>query len=778
MFLLLAWTGISRAADQTRKPMVDAPIQPNVQLLTDRKVPLLPTPLVLSDFTGTSDSMGPSAALAAQLTHITGFTQSYPVNGKPASEKTEVWLGRTLNSLYFVFICHDHDPEAIRTHLDRRENTFKDDTVSVLLDPFQDHRRGVLFSVNPAGVQADAAWTENSRPDYSYDQVWDSEARVTRTGWLALISIPYRSLRFRPGLQGWGVVFQRNIPRNSENDTWPRIAADISGVLTQEATLRGIEGVTGSHNLQLNPYALAQSEHTLNTLYPLSPYFSSRKLEGTAGGDAKAIIKDSIVLDATLNPDFSQVESDQPQFTVNQRYPVRFPELRPFFLENANYFSTPIKLVYTRNIVRPEYGARATGKIGKTNLGLLAIDDRAPGQTFAPSDALHDKHALFAVGRVSQDLGTGSSLGLLYTDEEFGGSWNRIGGVDFTARFNDHWTAQGQSVLSSTRGLSTPGLSPKYAAGPASYLEFTREGHSFNLNDTANDFSTSFVSQVGFIETNNIRSNATHASYQWFPTHSPLQTFGFESNGRFAFDHRGNRIYRNAEANMFFTLARKTTIVPIAGENSDTLTPAQYPILPVNRNFSQNFVGLILRSAPNRFLSFNVNNFYGGNINYNPAPGSPPSLLHQNTVQAVVTIQPLRSLTLDNTFLLDRNRSVHDKALALENETFRTKINYQFTRAFSARVIVQYNSLHVNPAETSLVRTKQVSTEALLTWLPHPGTAVYLGYNNDLQNLSRTLCNRSLDGACDPANPTTPRSSQYLNDGRQIFLKVSYLLRF
>ena len=249
-------------------------------------------------------------------------------------------MGYTKSVFYLVFICHDRHPEQIRGHLARRENVLNDDNVSVLFDPFQDRRKGVLFTVNPAGVQADAAWADNLSTDYSYDQVWDSEGQVTPGGWMALMAIPFRSLRFRPGGSDWGVVFARNFPRNSETDFWPRVAANVSGVLSQEGTLKGIEGVTGSRNLQINPYALAQNERTLETVDPLNPYWSSRHVEGTAGGEVKAILKDSIVFDATVNPDFSDIESDQPQFTVNQRYPVYFPELRPFFLENANYFTT------------------------------------------------------------------------------------------------------------------------------------------------------------------------------------------------------------------------------------------------------------------------------------------------------------------------------------------------------------------------------------------------------------------------------------------------------
>ena len=772
----LLWLFCVPALGQNNKPAA-SPSVPVSQPIEGNTVPLLSQPLRLADFALTGEAMEPGAELASRLTHIRGFVQSNPEDGKPATEQTDVWLARTSSALYFVFVCRDHHPESIRTHLARRENIQKDDTVSVLLDPFEDHRRGVLFSVNPSGVQADAAWTENNNPDYSFDQVWDSDARVTRTGWMALISIPFRSLRFRPGPGGWGVVFQRALPRRSETDWWPRIASNINGVLTQEGSLRGIEGVTGSHNLQVNPYGLMQNQHTLDTREAGNPYFSSRRLEGTAGGDVKAILKDSIVLDATVNPDFSQVESDQPQFTVNQRFPVYFPELRPFFLENANYFSTPINLLYTRNIVHPEFGARLTGKIKRTNVGLLAIDDRAPGEGYAPGDPLHGTRSLFAVGRVSQDLGKGSSLGLIYSDEEYQGSFNRVGGVDFTARFNDRWNAQGQMVESATRTLAPPDAPPRHLAGPASYLEVTRSGHSFNLDNTYSDFSTGFVTQTGFVQSSNIRSDGLHVNYQWYPKHSFLQSYGFETNDQIAFDHFGNRVYHYSSSDPFFTLARRTVVAPLFGENSDTLTPRQYPLLAGNRNITENFGGLVLRSAPLRQLNFNVVYTHGGNPNYNPASGV-PSLLHEDFVQAYVTIQPIGSLTVDNIYLLDRNRARGGEPLAFENQTLRTKMNYQFTRAFSARVIVEYDSLLVNPQETSLVRTKQIGTQALLTWLPHPGTAVYLGYNNDLQNLDHGLCGRFLAGGCDPAGPMLPRSSNYLNDGRQIFLKVSYLLRF
>jgi hypothetical protein len=152
--------------------------------------------------------------------------------------------------------------------------------------------------------------------------------------------------------------------------------------------------------------------------------------------------------------------------------------------------------------------------------------------------------------------------------------------------------------------------------------------------------------------------------------------------------------------------------------------------------------------------------------------------MSQDFAQVLFTLQPTRQLTVDNTYLLDRDHAVSNGAFVYESQVFRTKINYQFTQAFSARAIVEYDSTLANPAETSLLRTKEVGTAALLTWLPHPGTAIYIGYNNDLQNLDRSLCNRLPGGGCDPNNTVAPRAPQFMNDGRQIFIKASYLFRF
>ena len=742
-------------------------------------VPLIDKALTLSDF----EAMEPRPELRGTLARVGGFIENEPADGAPATESTVVWLARTRTTLYVVFVCYDDKPGLIRSHLARRENIENDDNVLVLLDPFQDRQRGVEFQVNPAGVQADAAWTEANHEDYSYDLVWDSDARITKAGWLALFAIPFRSLRFPANGTTWGVVLARKLPRNSEADLWPRVAKNVSGILSQEGTLYlpGMEGVTGSHNVQINPYVLGQNEHTLNTLDPNNPQWSTRNAEATAGGEAKAVWKDAIVFDATVNPDFSDVESDQPQFTVNQRYPVYFPELRPFFLENASYFSTPMNLLYTRNIVRPEYGGRATGKLGHTNVGLLAIDDREPGETVPPGDPLFEKRASAYVGRISEDLGEGSNVGLMYTDQEFGGGWNRIGGADFTWRANKNWTVLAQMVESSTHPSGTKSAAEifpeEYGAGPAADIQVQRNGHAFNLSNEYQDVSAGFTSTLGFFQTSNIRSDHLHSEYQWFPKQSVVQSFGLETDQHIAFDHAHNRVYHYSTFDPFWLLPRNLVLAPLIGQNSDTVGPQDGYDMPASENFTENFGGFVSRGQPWAQLNYNLTWLRSGNVNYNPPAGQTPFLMNQNTLSALVSVNPLRQLTADNTYLLDRDFNAHTNAFVYESQTFRTKLNYQFTRALSARVIVEYDTTLVNPAETSLARTKQVQTQALLTWLPHPGTVVYVGWNSDLQNYNHMLCAR-VRGTCDPAQPILPRGDGWLNDGRQFFIKASYLFRF
>jgi len=211
------------------------------------RIPRVSSPPRLEDF----EAMAPRGN-STQLAKVTDFIQRQPSDGKPATQRTDVYLGYDGANLYAIWVCWDTDPHAIRAHLTRREAVTPpdDDYIELTLDTFHDRRHGFLFDVNPRGVQADALWSEDSGADYSYDTVWDSSSKLTAKGYVIWMSIPLRSIRFHPANeQLWGVTLMRYVAHNDEYDYWPRVSSRISGRLNQEGLITGLENVSPSHNM-------------------------------------------------------------------------------------------------------------------------------------------------------------------------------------------------------------------------------------------------------------------------------------------------------------------------------------------------------------------------------------------------------------------------------------------------------------------------------------------------------------------------------------------------
>src|SRR3954465_9258564 len=378
------------------------------------------------------------------------FLQREPNDLVPSTEKTEAYISYDPANLYVVFVCHAKDPSKIRARMNRREQIFNDDFVGVFLDTFNDRQRAYMFLVSPLGIQLDGIVTEGQNDDFSFDTIWQSRGEVTDFGYVALISIPFKSLRFPPasGPRTWGIAFMRGIPVNSENAFWPGITRSKTSFTAQFADLHGLENVSPGRNIQLIPYGTFTGARFLDRDIPA--YDS--QTDGRGGIDAKVVARDSMAIDFTLNPDFSQVESDEPQVTVNQRFEVFFPEKRPFFLENAGYFQTPVNLFFSRRIADPQIGGRVTGKVGGWAVGALALDDRGAGQSLSADDPLHDDRAFNGVVRARREFGD-SSVGGLVTMRDFGSSFNRIASADTRLRLNAKWFAQGQAAVADTQGL-------------------------------------------------------------------------------------------------------------------------------------------------------------------------------------------------------------------------------------------------------------------------------------------------------------------------------------
>ena len=350
---------------------------------------------------------------------ITGFRQREPSDGKPVSQPTTAYLSYDEKNLYVVFVCKQ-DSASVRGHLSKRDDIGNDDQVSIYLDTFRDQQHAYVFTANPLGVQADGVLTEGTKsPDYTFDIVWNSAGQITPDGYVVWMSIPFKSVRFANATaQSWSIALQRSIPQNSENSFWPYITSRTSGFAQQMAKADGLENISPGRNVQLTPYLESTNADTLLSGRP--PLTTQNA--GRVGMDVKAVLGDAFTLDATLNPDFSQVESDDPQVTVNQRYRVYFPEKRPFFLDNASYFKTPVNLFFTRNVADPEFGARLTGTIDHWTVGVLASDDRAPGEGLPAGSPLAGHRAANAIVSVRRRFSNQSTAGFLATESNFGSS--------------------------------------------------------------------------------------------------------------------------------------------------------------------------------------------------------------------------------------------------------------------------------------------------------------------------------------------------------------------
>lgn len=741
--------------------------------------------------------MKPEGPVAPDMAKITHFVQREPHDGQPVTQPTEAYLGYDEKNLYVVFVCHD-DPAKIRAHETRREDfNGEDDDVAIMLDTFHDRRRAYEFEVNPKGIQWDAIYTEASYADTggnfdsSFDTLWYSKGKVTSEGYVVWIAIPFRSLRFPSAQdQTWGVVLLREITRENEKAFWPRISDNKEGRLGQAGTARGLSGISPGRNIQLIPYGLLNSFHAVDDRGPFTPCptpldpnatcarYQNRAVGGTAGLDAKAILKDSLVLDATVNPDFSQVESDEPQVTVNQRYRVYFPEKRPFFIENSDYFHTPIDLFFTRNIVDPDAGIRLTGKAGPYSLGILASDDRAPGLIRSPDDPLFKSRSYFSIARVARDIFKQSSVGAIYTDWEFpaANNFNRVGGIDARLKFSSRLTANLQAVTSSTDYFGT------HSAGPAYKAELDYTSRHWLQSGVYNDVSPGFFTRPGFVTRVDIREYRDGTSYNFRPKRGPVVAWGPEVFGHWTWDHTGLRLDTDYAPDLAITLKRQTRIFLMPYEETrERLRPGRDfagPIGGPNLDFHEHASGINVTSSPFSQFTLAASYFWGDEINFVPALGAPPYLAHFEQGGVATTIHPFSQLKIDNTYLFARLRARETNANIFNNHILRSKWNWQFNRELSLRVILQYNATLTQNSPSSsqflytyLPTTKNFNTDILVTYLLHPGTALYVGYNANEQNLDPSL-------QIDPILGGVRRGDRLINDGRLFFVKVSYLFRF
>ena len=642
---------------------------------------------------------------------ITDFTQTNPVEGAPPTERTEAWIAYDADHIYFAFYAHYTDPSQMRANRADRDRFWRDDWIAVMFDTFLDQQRAYRFSVNAYGNQGDAIirggrsmrGPPGGGGDYSWDALFETGGAIVRDGWTAEMAIPFKSLRYPSrgdGEHRWGFQITRTMQTKDETVVWAPMTRAVAGVLTQMGTLGGLRGLSASRNLEILPTATAiQLGRLTDTGYvedDTQPDF---------GFNMKYGVTSNLTADFTLNPDFSQIEADRPQIETNQRYPLFFPELRPFFLEGQEIFRTPgrTNLVHTKTIVDPQIGGKLTGKTGNTTLGVLVANDAAPGKFDDPNAYGFGETANFVIGRARYDLYSQSYVGAIMTDREFLDSYSRVAGVDGRFRLGQTHRAQFLAVTSSHRDLDGNTLS-----GPMFNAEIRRDSRHLSYSLDFNSIDPDFRTDAGFVRRVDMQQLDADIEYEWWPE-SWLISWGPQFRYRRNVDHAGVLQDEDFRADMSMRFARNVFFRADAQREMERFQgidfhKTRYSMrngINTSRRFSL-FYGIDWGEQ----IRFVENPFLGRMFDYN------------------VGLTLLPTSRLNTQFRLDTARfsDMHTGGLVFDVKILRSFTTYQFTDRLMVRNILEHNT-----------GNGKVGINLLFTYRVNAGTAFYIGYDDRLQ---------------------------------------------
>ncbi|MGH7625961.1 MAG: DUF5916 domain-containing protein [Gemmatimonadaceae bacterium] len=722
---------------------------------------------------------------------LTGFSQYRPVDGLPATDSTQVLVWYAHDAIYFgirAFESHG----AVRATLADRDNIDTDDNVQILLDTYDDHRRALLFAVNPLGVQEDGVRSEgqdagaagggggaNARfdgvVDLNPDFVWESRGHVTSWGYEVEVRVPFKSIRYQAAnSQNWGLQVVREVQHSGYEDTWtPTVRANAS-FLIQAGRLMGLADLHRGLVMDLIP------EFTTHVDGDSAGAGYGYSTHPAVGGTLVWGMTSALSLSATAHPDFSQVEADVAQVTVNQRFALFYPEKRPFFLEGLERFDTPNRLIYTRQITQPDAGAKLTGKIGQTSVAYLAAVDQA--------DSLSGNHPVFNVLRVRRDVGASSTLGLVYTDRLDGSSWNHVGGADARVLWGKFWFSQAQAVESWTRDAAG------VRRGTLWDLTFAdRTGRAYGNHFELQGVSPDFAAASGFVNRTGIVTARIFNRYSWYgspgarveqvtTTVSASPLWDYDD-----FQHLRGAIEGGFSNSWAATMRGGWTLSATVKDNLQRFDSVDYRgyhvagatdtsafVLPHGLyNLMSGDVGL---STPNRALTASVNIGYGQSVIFAEAAEG-----RETTGQLDVAWRPTPLWRVSTSWVHDRITRARDGSEFAVANIPRLQVEYQLRRSIFLRYIGQYvaqrQTALVDPGTgapllladsasvtgyTSLgaIVSNQFQNDVLLSYKPTPGTVFFLGYGALFSEPEAFAFGRGL---------------QRTSDG--FFLKVSYLFR-
>jgi len=479
-------------------------------------------------------------------TVLKDFYQIDPGDNTAPSKPTEVLIGYDPKFLYIAFRAFD-DPDKIRSTVAKRDNIFSDDYVGFYLDTFNDQRRAFEIFFNPLGIQGDGVLTEGRGEDFSVDLLLESKGIIGPDGYTVEIAIPFKSLRYEAGKgKLWGAHFFRRIQRfNRELDSWMPFSRNISGNMNQAGHLAGLEGIAAERTIELIPsLTLSETGRFVRSFTPpvgvADPgRIVNEPVKFDPGLTAKFTPSSALTLDLAINPDFAQVEADQIVVTTNQRFPIFFPEKRPFFLEGIDIFSTPIDAVHTRSIVDPDVAVKLSGKRGPNTFGLMLASDNGPGNlradergellncqrrrqinpaVFCSNENVVDRNAYVGVLRLKHDLGKSeNTIGILATTYNFIQKHNDVAGFDGRFKLDKKTTFNFQLLGTTSRNFfyNPESNSNDYRTGKGlGYtLAYTVSGRNFGWELYGEGFTRDYRADVGFFGRTNTNFNSVFTRY-------------------------------------------------------------------------------------------------------------------------------------------------------------------------------------------------------------------------------------------------------------------------
>jgi hypothetical protein len=494
-------------------------------------------------------------------TRVDGWLETNPGDNLPSKVVNVGYLAYDDEFLYAGFEFEDPAPHTIRAPLGDRDNVPSyTDYGGLILDTNDDGKTAMMFLANPRGVQYDAISSDTSGEDNSPDFYWDAAGRITERGWVLEMRVPFSTLRYSGDAPRMGVLLYRNWPRDFRTQMFAGpLPRDEDCFICHSHPLHGFAELPEGGSLVVAPYATAG--RTDAAAGGAGTRLEDGSFDGDGGVDVKWVPAPGLALDATLNPDFSQIEADQPQIAANERFALFFPEKRPFFLEGVDLFSTPINAVYTRSVTEPDWGARATGRFGDSTYTVLVSDDRGGGSVILPgpnssSLAFADFDSTVAVGRLRHDLGD-SFVSFLATERRIdGGAYNRVFGPDFRWRPTNTDTVVGQLLLSRSATPERPDLAAEWdgrdLSGHAARLWYAHADGTWDWYLSYWDHADEFRADTGFVPQVGIREGYAELGHTLRPESGPIRRWRSYLFGDYTQDRDGDLVFRGVSPGFGF----------------------------------------------------------------------------------------------------------------------------------------------------------------------------------------------------------------------------------